>query len=175
MSAIPSLLNGLHAHDSERVVLGALLMDGMTGMEHCLRLSPEMFYLPAHQILFREMTRLSGDGLDWNPVSIGEVLRERNLYENVTGNVGATYLQALTDSTPYQRYNPSEHVRRIVDSWKRRRGAELCEAFGKELKEGEDADATLACLQASVFDVIGKLKSRKTRSSSTTQYAPMKH
>ena len=150
------MLDGLQARESERVVLGALMQDGMAGMEHCLRLHAEMFYLPAHQVLFREMVRLSGEGRDWNSVSIAEVLRERKRYEDVTGSQGMAYLHDLQNATPYQRYNPSEHVSRIAQAWKRRRGAELCELYGKELKEGEDADQTLAGLQASVFDVIAE-------------------
>jgi replicative DNA helicase len=148
--------NALQARDSERVVLGSLLTDGMAAMEQCLRLHAQMFYLPAHQVLFRELQRLAGDGRDWNEVSIGEVLQERKLFADVTGSNGVAYLHDLANATPYQRFNPSEHVARICEAWKRREGASLCERYGKELQEGEAAEATLAKLQQAVFDVIAE-------------------
>lgn len=142
--------------DSERVVLGALLMDGIQAMEHCLRLQPEMFALSSHRTLFGAMQGKHVAGEDWNEVSLSEHLRERGLYEQVCGNHGFAYLQGLVEATPFRQYNPSEHVGRIVEAWKVRRTALLGEDIGKRLDEGESADDTLGWLEARAMEITAE-------------------
>jgi replicative DNA helicase len=150
------MLDGLHARESERAVLGSLLMDGMQAMEHCIRVHEEMFYISGHRTLFREIVHLYNSGRDWNLVSLTEFLKERRTFEGITGNVGSAYLGDLMDAVPYQRWNPGEHVERLIEAWKRRRGADICERYGKELQAGESAEECLSRLQTAVFDVIAE-------------------
>ena len=134
--------------EAERSVLGAILLDGMTAMDACIRLQPEHFYLDSHRVLFRECRRL----LSENTILDAVVLMNA-LGRSVDELGGAAYITSLSDGV-YRRFDPSQRVDTILEMWKLRRGRDLCAAFRSRFESGEPSAEILADLQASTFDAI---------------------
>jgi replicative DNA helicase len=148
------MLDQLHAQDSEAAVIGSLIADGQNQMEQCLRLRSHMFSTSNFRLVFSEMERMSGEGKEWDYLSLAQRISDRKVdLSNVTSN--ATYLEGLTDGT-YHRMHLESHVQRIVLAWKRRRGAELCESTSGKLRDGEDTEEMLGQLQTGIFNVIAE-------------------
>ena len=134
--------------EAEKSVLGAILLDGLPAMDACTRLQPEHFHLDSHRVLFRECRRL----LNENPV-LDAVVLLKALRGRVDELGGAAYISSLSDSV-YRRFDPSQRIETIIETWKLRRGRDVCADFRTRFESGSPSAETLADLQASVFDAI---------------------
>ncbi len=86
-----------HNADSERVILGAILIDNSLIAQAIELLDPEGFYVPSHRKIFIAMRELFGRSSEINPILVGEELRRQGELESV-GGVSA--IAALTVGVP---------------------------------------------------------------------------
>lgn len=86
-----------HNIDSERSVLGSMLLDSNAVPEVFELLTREDFWVPAHREIFDSMSRLDREGKPIDLVTVGEELRKKGELEKVGGQ-GA--LLELVNSTP---------------------------------------------------------------------------
>jgi replicative DNA helicase len=74
-----------HSADTERAILGAIILDNGLINQAIEQLKPEDFYLQAHRNIFRAMTGLSERGGEINPITLAEELRRDGLIDQVGG------------------------------------------------------------------------------------------
>jgi replicative DNA helicase len=112
------LLRGLPASpDTERSILGAILLDSGHHTEAAQSLTPEDFSLDSHRRIYRLMSELAADGKPIDLVMLGEELERRRELEAV-GDLG--YMAGLIDGVPDR---PSvAHYVQIVKEKARLRG-----------------------------------------------------
>ncbi len=135
--------------ESERSVLGAIIFDGITALDRCIRLEPEHFYLDSHRIIFRACRDL----LKEHPVIDSQGLRTA-LGGDLARLGGMAYVSALTDGI-FGGFDITQRVALILDTWKRRRAMQLCDAYSAQFADlASSSEDSLATLQAQILDVI---------------------
>src|SRR5512139_1839180 len=86
-----------HSLESERAVLGAIILEDKAIFAATRVLTVHDFYLEGHREIFRAMLGLAEEESSIDLITLREELRRRNK-EEVAG--GAAYLAALTDGLP---------------------------------------------------------------------------
>jgi len=74
-----------HSAESERAILGAIILDNNLVNQATKLLRPDDFYQRAHQLVFRAMIALSERGSEINPILLGEELRREGWLEQAGG------------------------------------------------------------------------------------------
>jgi len=87
-----------HSEEAERSLLGAVLLEGDTLTEVMTLLSPEDFYVTAHQKIYASCEKLYGDGKRVDSTLILEDLRSNGELEKVGGEAYLAHLAALVPS-----------------------------------------------------------------------------
>src|SRR5207237_7206313 len=87
-----------HSAESERAILGAIILDNNLVNQAIELLRPDDFYIRAHQLVFRAMIALSERGSEINPILLGEELRREGWLEQ-TG--GVAFISELTYGLPH--------------------------------------------------------------------------
>ncbi|MGA9993961.1 MAG: DnaB-like helicase N-terminal domain-containing protein, partial [Pyrinomonadaceae bacterium] len=84
--------------ESERAILGAILLDNGLVSQAIELLRPEDFYVPSHRRVFLGMIALFERGSEINPILIGEELKRDGALEQVGG---ITFITNLTYGLPH--------------------------------------------------------------------------
>jgi replicative DNA helicase len=142
------MLDSLYSEDAERSVLGALLVDGLTAMDECLRLRPEHFYLQSHQEIFRAFRSQLAD----HP-AIDAMATKNALGSRIDAVGGIPYIMDLSAGI-FRGFDITQRVDTILEKWKLRRGVEICHQYGARFRAGESSAETLSALQSEVLDAI---------------------
>ncbi len=87
-----------NSRESEKELLGAILLDNARIEEVTQVLKPKDFYDPKHQLIFRTMISLAKHQAEINPITIGEGLRREGLLESVGG---ISFITELTYGLPH--------------------------------------------------------------------------
>jgi replicative DNA helicase len=143
-------MSNLYDARMERVVLGCLVMDGLTAAESCTRLTVEMFALDSHQRIYHALLDIFEAGATCDQVVLCARLREKGEIEMIGGEA---YIFALTEGLP-RRLDPASHVATIIELWKKREGVRMCLTAQNELNEMADSGEVLSGLQQGIFDVM---------------------
>ncbi len=139
-----------HSIDAEQAVLGSMLIDKSAIVRATERLSPEDFYRPAHQILFRVFTELADENNEVDIITATEELKKRKQLDAVGG---VTYLSTLANYVPtaaqFERYadivEENALLRRLVDV--------ATSIAAKGYDGSEDAEAILDQAEQAIFDL----------------------
>ena len=78
--------------DTERAILGSILLDNSLIAQAVEMLKPEVFYVPSHRRVFAAMTALFERGSEINPILIAEELRKDNSLEAAGGMLFLSHL-----------------------------------------------------------------------------------
>jgi replicative DNA helicase len=149
-------MNYPHSPDSEKIVLGCLMLDGLKAVEACGRLRSDMFSLDANRTMFRGLMGLIEDGIEPDAIALAE-----RLGKETTASVGGVAtLSDLTSGMP-RHFNPANHAATIVEKWKLRTGMRICERYSSQFAGEEPSDATLSLMQAEVFDAMQELSTQR--------------
>ena len=100
--------------DTERAILGAIVLDNSLIAQAVELLKPSDFYVPSHRRIFVTMIALFERGSEINPILIAEELRRDNSLES---SGGILFLTNLTNGLP--------HVTSVVQFAKVVRGKSL--------------------------------------------------
>src|SRR5258708_5764557 len=84
--------------DTERAILGAIILDNTLIAQAVELLKPADFYVPSHRRVFMAMITLFERGSEINPILIAEELRKDNAVE---GSGGVLFLTNLTYGLPH--------------------------------------------------------------------------
>ncbi|MFH0880375.1 MAG: replicative DNA helicase [Lentisphaerota bacterium] len=141
-----------YSEDAERGVLGSALLDAARIVDLCVerQLTPESFYVPAHQKLFEVMVAMAQDSRPIDLLTVPERLRELGLLDEIGGSV---FLERLVDDTPTSAHaeyyidivSQKFLLRAIIN--RSRESIDLC--YSSE----EEAHALLGRVEQSFFDI----------------------
>jgi len=78
--------------DSERAILGSIILDNSLIAQAVELLDPDDFYVPSNRRIFKAMRVLFEQSSEITPILIGEILRRDNALESVGGIISLTNL-----------------------------------------------------------------------------------
>jgi replicative DNA helicase len=122
----------LYPPESQRAVLGCILLDNRYLTETCADLTVEHFSGTLHQEIFRKALELHQDGQPFDALLLGEVLKNAGHFEN---GDGAIYLESLSDGVVLDPDRIKWHVQRIIELASLRRLNRLCENLLHESRQ----------------------------------------
>jgi replicative DNA helicase len=134
------------AVDLEKVVLGALMIDGKGVDEVIDLLTPEVFYLKSHQFIFESIDKLFKSGSPVDLLTVSTQLRKDEKIEAVGGDHYLVQLSRLVNSTAHIEF----HARIIQQKFIQRSLIKL----STEIIEDSYEEST------DVFDLLDKAESK---------------
>ena len=134
--------------DSERVILGAILLDNALISQAVEALKVEDFYLPLHRRIFKAMMSLFERGDRIDPILIGEELKKEGQLESIGGVATITNLTfGLPHFSDIQDYAKVVREKAII-----RNLIKVCNQITSEaLAEEEDAEIILDHAEQMIF------------------------
>src|ERR1051325_1417345 len=139
-----------NSSESERAILGAILLDNGLISQAIELLRPEDFYVPSHRRVFLGMIALFERGSEINPILIGEELKRDGALEQVGG---ITFITNLTYGLPH--FANIAHYAKIVRGKSMLR--QLIKATNKitseALEEEDDPEIILDHAEHAIFQL----------------------
>lgn len=134
--------------ESERVILGAILLDNQLISQAIEQLSAEDFYSPLHRRIFKAMTRLFEQGDRIDPILIGEELKKEGSIDAIGGIATITN---LTYGLPHFS-DIVDYAKVVKDKSVVRNLIKVCNQITSEaLAEEEDAKDVLDRAEQMIF------------------------
>ena len=134
--------------ESERVILGAILLDNTLISQAVELLKQEDFYSPLHRRVFAAMINLFDRGDKIEPILIGEELRKEGQLENIGG---VATIVNLTYGLPHFS-NIAQYAKVVHDKAVIRNLIKVCNQVTSEaLAEEEDANIILDHAEQAIF------------------------
>jgi replicative DNA helicase len=138
------------SEESERAILGAILLDNTLITQAVERLRPEDFYSPLHRRIFAAMISLFESSRGIDPILIGEELKKAGLMETVGGVAAITN---LTYGLPHFS-DLSDYIRVVREKATMRDLVRTCNHITSEaLEEEEDAEVILDHAEQMIFSL----------------------
>lgn len=136
------------SEDSERVILGAILLDNAVIAEAVEHLKPEDFYSPLNRRVFAAMITLFEKQRQIDPILIGEELKKEGSLDAIGGTATITN---LTFGLPHFS-NVEEYIKVVKDKSVVRQLIRTCNAItGEALAEEDDAEVVLDRAEQQIF------------------------
>ena len=146
------------SEESERVILGAILLDNSVIAEAVEHLKPEDFYSPLNRRVFAAMIALFEKQRQIDPILIGEELKKEGSLESIGGTSTITN---LTFGLPHFS-NVQEYVKVVRDKSVIRNLIRTCNAItGEALSEEDDAEDVLDHAEQQIF-AIAEARTRQS-------------
>ncbi len=134
--------------DSERAILGAIILDNALVSQAIELLKPEDFYVSANRRIFMAMISLFERGSQINPILIGEELKRDGALESVGG---VTFITNLTYGLPHFA-NIAAYAKIVRDHSMLRQLVKACNKITSEALEQEDeAEIILDHAEQAIF------------------------
>lgn len=153
-----------HDHEAEQGVLGAMLLSPATVLDIVEILTPEDFYNPRHQVVYKAIIDLFAESKDIDTVIVAGKLDRQGELDQAGG---APYLHTLISSVPTAA-NARHYAEIVAEKATLRRlvnaGTRVAR-LGYEGAEGAEIDAVVDMAQQEVFGV--------TRQRSAEDYASL--
>jgi replicative DNA helicase len=152
--------NSLHEVETERSLLGSLLMKG-TGGRSELSLKPDDFYIEIHKRVFSSVDDLMGLGVEIDPISVINNLKETSQIKDETKDV--EYIMSLyRDSIPTHSLDYYiGRIKRLSD--RRKYFKALMEASDFLQDAPGDNDAIFSRIEQSLMDISRVERSKGLR------------
>ncbi len=141
------------AVDVEQAVLGAMFLDRDAVNLAAENLQESYFYKPSHRKIFSAMLELFEKDTEIDPISVADVLKRRNQFEEIGGHV---YLTEIVNSTPTSA-NIQYHLEIIKQKALSRMLIRTCEnIITKAYAEDKEVDELLDEAESKIFDISEK-------------------
>src|SRR3982751_4064793 len=138
------------SEESERVILGAILLDNAVIAQAVEHLKPEDFYSPFNRRVFGAMIALFEKQKQIDPILIGEELKKEGALESMGGISSITN---LTFGLPHFS-NVSEYINVVRDKSVIRNLIRTCNSItGEALAEEDDAENILDNAERMIFSL----------------------
>lgn len=138
------------SEESERVILGAVLLDNSVIAQAVEHLKPEDFYSPLNRRVFAAMIALFEKQKQIDPILIGEELKKEGSLESIGG---ITTITNLTFGLPHFS-NVEEYIKVVRDKSVVRNLIRTCNKItGDALAEEEDAETILDNAEREIFKI----------------------
>ncbi|HEV7860685.1 MAG TPA: replicative DNA helicase [Pyrinomonadaceae bacterium] len=137
-----------NSSESERAILGSIVLDNGLISQAIEQLRPEDFYVPSHRRIFVSMMGLFERGSEINPILIGEELRRDGSLESVGG---ISFITNLTYGLPHFA-NIAHYAKIIRDKSLLRQLIKVSNKITSEaLEEEDDAQIILDHAEQAIF------------------------
>ncbi|NQY74361.1 MAG: replicative DNA helicase [Candidatus Margulisbacteria bacterium] len=154
----------LHDHDSERSVLGAMMMSPTAIDAVADRLKEFHFSVEAHQTIFCGILELHHHN---TPVDIITLSNLMNKHDLLVGVGGKSYLADILDSVP-SASNVEHYANIVIDKGIRRRIGELGANISKNINnESIEIEEVLENVQKSILDASSQKLRKRVKSLDT--------
>ncbi len=138
------------SEESERVILGAILLDNTVIAQAVEHLRPEDFYSPLNRRVFAAMIALFEKQRQIDPILIGEELKKEGALDAIGG---VTAITNLTFGLPHFS-NVEEYIKVVHDKSVIRSLIRTCNAITSEaLAEEDDAEVILDSAEQQIFKI----------------------
>jgi len=138
------------SEESERVILGAILLDNSVIAQAVEHLRPEDFYSPLNRRVFAAMIALFEKQRQIDPILIGEELKKEGALDAIGG---VTAITNLTFGLPHFS-NVEEYIKVVHDKSVIRSLIRTCNAITSEaLAEEDDAEIILDSAEQQIFKI----------------------
>ncbi|MGI8813394.1 MAG: replicative DNA helicase [Pyrinomonadaceae bacterium] len=145
------------SEESERAVLGAVLLDNSLITQAVEHLKAEDFYGPLHRRIFNAMMSLFEASKNIDPILIGEELKKDGTIESIGG---ISTITNLTYGLPHFT-DLSDYIKIVKDKSVMRSLIRTCNAITSEaLEEEEDAEIVLDHAEHAIF-ALAEMKERQ--------------
>lgn len=136
------------SEESERVILGAILLDNALVTQAIEKLSPDDFYSPLHRKIYKAMLALFETSRRIDPILIGEELKKEGALESIGGVASITNLTyGLPHFSDLQEYTKVVRDKSVV-----RNLIKVCNQITSEaLAEEDDAEVILDNAESMIF------------------------
>ncbi len=136
------------SEDSERIILGAIILDNAVIAQAVEHLKPEDFYSPLNRRVFAAMIALFEKQKQIDPILIGEELKKEGSLESIGGTATITN---LTFGLPHFA-SVEEYINVVREKAVVRNLIRTCNSItGEALAEEEDADVILDRAEQAIF------------------------
>ncbi|MBK7802860.1 MAG: replicative DNA helicase [Chloracidobacterium sp.] len=136
------------SEDSERIILGAILLDNSVIAQAVEHLKPEDFYSPLNRRVFAAMIALFEKQKQIDPILIGEELKKEGSLESIGGTATITNLTFGL----HHFSNVEEYINVVREKAVVRNLIRTCNSITSEaLAEEEDADVVLDRAEQAIF------------------------
>src|SRR5437764_6835514 len=137
-----------NSSESERAILGAIILDNALVSQAIEQLRPEDFYVPSHRRIFLAMIALFERGSEINQITIAEELRRDGEIESVGG---VTYITNLMIGLPHFA-NIAHFWKLVRDKSMLRQLVKACNKITSEaLEEEDEAEIILDHAEQAIF------------------------
>src|SRR6185295_11196968 len=138
------------SEESERVILGAIILDNSVIAQAVEHLKPEDFYSPLNRRVFAAMIALFEKQKQIDPIMIGEELKKEGSLESIGG---VTAITNLTFGLPHFS-SVEEYIKVVRDKSVVRNLIRTCNAITSEaLAEEDDAEVILDHAEQAIFKI----------------------
>ncbi|QQS34453.1 MAG: replicative DNA helicase [Acidobacteriota bacterium] len=138
------------SEDSERVILGAILLDNALLSQALEKLQADDFYQPLNRQVFSAMISLFEHGRAIDPILIGEELRKEGMLDTI-GGISA--ISNLTLGVPHAT-NIDEYVRVVREKSVLRSLIRACNSITSEaLEQDHETDIILDRAEQAIFNI----------------------
>lgn len=136
------------SEDSERIILGAIILDNSVIAQAVEHLKPEDFYSPLNRRVFAAMIALFEKQKQIDPILIGEELKKEGSLESIGGTATITN---LTFGLPHFA-SVEEYINVVREKAVVRNLIRTCNSItGEALAEEDDADVILDRAEQAIF------------------------
>lgn len=149
-------MGGLHDHEAERAVLGAVLADKRRFSEVAEIIgTPDNFAAEVHALLWEALLEADEDGFAFDPITVADILKRRGTLDRV-GGLG--YLVGLDTAAPTSA-NALEYARLVMQASQRRKIHALGRKLASDAEAGASTPAELAAqAEGGLSDAVGDAK-----------------
>ncbi len=152
-SALDAVRAMPHNIEVEQAVLGAMFLDRDAVNLAVENLLPDYFYKPAHKFIFSAMMRLFEKDAEIDLLSVADILKQWDKFDDVGGHV---YLTEIINSTPTSA-NIQYHIEIIKQKALTRMLIATCnDIIGKAYSEKEEIDDLLDYAEQNIFEISEK-------------------
>jgi replicative DNA helicase len=161
-----------HSFESEKAVLGAVILDNALIDQVEADLQPHDFYVRSHFHLYNAMLEMAHEGVEINPILVGEKLREQGNLEQVGG---IAFISELTYGLPHFT-NVKHYTRKIKDKSNKRKIINLANAITTQaLEDSDEAEEVVRNFDAMMDVVREETTTEHTGFQSAIDIAPLLH
>jgi replicative DNA helicase len=141
------------SEESERVILGSIIIDNNCMAQAAERLAAEDFYSPLNKRVFTAMLTLFQQSRQIDPILIGEELKKEGSLDAIGG---ITTITNLTYGLPHFS-DLEEYIVVVTDKKRLRDLIRTCNAItGEALAEEDDADVVCENAEKAIFSVCDR-------------------